>query len=132
MSSSNLDCSCKLEIIQKKKDFCLIKWFQLIFSLDYDFYLFKTYTDCSKIIHHTENRYLKNFQYFFLICNLSVTRQLLPLKLYMYFLPLKMTKKYDSEKALSYRLLQFNGILPLLIRERNNMNIQFACVLMFF
>lgn len=62
------------------------------FSLNYNLYLFKTYTGCSEIIHRTENRDLTNFQYFLLICNFFVTSQFMPLKLYMYFLPLEMTE----------------------------------------
>lgn len=94
MNSSNLDYSCKLEIIQKKYIFYLQGYLNYFFSLKYDHYLLKTYTDCSKMIHDLENRDLKNFQYFFLACNYSLTNQFMPIKFYMYFLPLKMRENW--------------------------------------
>lgn len=131
MSSSNLDYSHKLEITQKNWLFTYRIISNNFFPLDYDLYLCKTYTDCSKIIHDPENRDLKNFQYFFLTCNLSLTSQFMPIKLGMYFLPLKMTENLIQRSHWA-GFLRFKGALPVFIWKTKNMNKKFTCALMFF
>lgn len=95
----------------EKKYFRLTKWFQLIFSLDYDLQLFETYTDCSETIPHTENRDLKNL---FPLNAQPVTSQFMPLKTYMYFLPPNITENMIQKRHRA-RFLQFDGILALFI-----------------
>lgn len=82
------------------------------------------------MIHDLENRDLKNFQYFFLACNYSLTNQFMPIKFYMYFSSTKDERKL-IQKSYCAGLLQFKGTFSLFYMKKKNINKKFTCALMF-